>query len=251
MNDFDDGSDNSIFGEGWRDPTDDGRRMFAYILLGAALLGSPFLAGFGLYAVVKALQSARFVPNGVFGIVAIVVGLGLLAGLVSFFVEESKHWDLKHITADRVVAGLFLFGIVLVAIGLRVGAGAGQDGVFSIWPFAVSLAGVAVLAVTFLVGLVLAFWPALVIRTRELGGTLVLDRYVLDDKAMVCRVEDIVDGDPWTPIVKLKTANGRELTLVAYQSAYRVAEPGMFGKAQVKGERLIRFSCSGRRFAAH
>jgi hypothetical protein len=221
-------------------------RLIAYIWRGVGLIGGALLAGSGSSWVYNSISGAEFDAGSlVVGLIFVVVGLGLFAWRLQFFLREFKHWNLRQLTAERVVAGMFLLGIGLVVIGIRMSLPT-MPLLMANPAYFVPFLGLGLICLATLIGLIFAFAPTIASRTRILKAAVVMDRYVLDDRAMVRHFEEISGDERWTQIVKLRTAAGRELTLVAKNGSFEFASPGAQGNATVKGDRLVRFTKAGR-----
>lgn len=233
--------DEELFNDGWREPGDDCRRLEYYVL---AFLALPLFAGFigfGLWLLLKPACACNDAFRIGFGAFAALFGLLMLAGDVAFFVKEAARWDLRHLTADRVVAGMFLFGFALLLAGFEMGRGYGHADGKLLGSGIFLLAGAAVLVLSLFVGLACAFWPRLAVRTKTVQVASVETRYALDRALMEHEEHPCPSVDGWTPCVRLRTETGRSLTLRCNDAAYRLAKPGSPGVARVRGEVLEEF----------
>ena len=228
-----------LFGEGWREPGDDCERLMYLLIMG---LGFPMGA---LFALAPLLEEIRRPSRAHAGLLALgaPVGLALLVGTAVFFRREVRHWDLRRLTAERVVAGGFVLGFALMLLGLRFPGMAAHSGARGgatsyLAMFGLMGVGVLVLFLSLAAGLVFAYAPALA-RSRTFVATAE-GRYAVDDKLgewpdHPCPVEDGLRA-----IVVLVAAEGRR-ALPADPGAYALADPGRRGRATVRRGRLLRF----------
>jgi hypothetical protein len=237
-----------LFNDSWRDPGDDCERTVFYILFAVGIAAGLAMFGHGLYGLfAESRQSLRL-----WSLFEATLGVLLGGGGIAVFVRESKHWDLRHLTADRVIAGGFLFGFALMLLGLQIGAHSGRAGshvqlhssedmegavLAAGW-----LIGAGALDLTFclVVGLAFAYAPNLQIRHR-LARTRIERRYALDDKLNQIDEHPCPREDGFTPVVTLRLRDGRMRTLVCSESAYEMAKTGWTGTAVVRGKKLEAF----------
>ncbi len=229
-----------LFNDGWRDPTDSAERMMVLVLMAIGTLGGGGLAG---YAV--ALLSHRVKDDSVKGpgtaLFFLVMGAGIFMGCVAFFWKEKKHWDLKHLTAERVVAGIFVLGFAFFMLGFEfIGA---QHGIHENPLPAAALtwvAGATVCLFGLIVGLLCAGWDAFKDRPKRLRAT-VTKRYAVN--AALDEIEDA--GSPeqngWTPVVELRTSDGQCLRVRPVDWVYGVCEPGTTGVFTLRGRHAVAF----------
>lgn len=237
-----------IFTDGWRDPGDDCERLICYIVFAVGTLAGIAFLGHGLYELFReSRQSLR-----VLGLCEAVFG-GFLGGSgIALFAHESKYWDLRHLTAERVVSGGFLFGFALVFMGLQIGSHTGRTGsqiqTHSAHQFEGQMiaagwligAGALDLTLFLVLGLAFAYAPNLQIR-RRLAQTRIERRYAVDDKFNEIDEHPCPREDGFTPVITLRLRDGRTRTLVCAESAYEMAKTGWTGTAVVRGKRLERF----------
>jgi hypothetical protein len=169
-----------------------------------------------------------------------------------FFVKESKHWDLRHQTAERLVTGGFLFGFALMLLGFQVGTHTGRAGQHAphqtAHEYEGSLAaagwlvgaGAADLTLFLLVGLMFAYAPQMRVR-RRLARTRVERRYAVDDKLNEIDDHPCPRVDGFKPVVVLRMRDGRTRTMVCNESAYELLRVGREGTAVIRGNQLERF----------
>lgn len=237
-----------LFHDGWRDPGDDCERAVYYIMFAIGLFMGLAFFGHGIYSLfTEAHQGAR-----IFGLIEASLG-GLFSGFgIHAFVKESKHWDLRHLTAERVVAGGFLFGFGLILMGLQIASRTGAagshvhthstqefQGVFLISGGLIA-GGVVDVTLFLLIGLAIAYAPACQIRHR-LARVRIERRYAIDDKLNQIEEHPCPREDGFTPVITLRLRDGRTKTLVCAESAYEVAKTGWTGTAVIRGKRLERF----------
>jgi hypothetical protein len=242
--------DNDILHECWRDPGDDTERLGIYIggVLSLLLSLSVNVLGLGLivapgFVLPRLEHSAPWLTRG-WCIPLILLGGGVSAVIMLFFVHESRHWDLRKITADKVVAGSLLAGLVLFFVGLRVSMGRSVhvEDMRTQWliGLAVTIIGAVLLLVSFVAGLCFAAAEALHMRPRKLE-VLIDRRYGLD----VNLVEHENEASAWerglTPMIACRTKDGSKLVVSADPDAYDLADPGAIGMAELRGKTLISF----------
>ncbi len=237
-----------IFTDGWRDPSDDCERLVCYILFAVGMIAGLAMFGHGLYELLSETgQGPRL-----WGLFEAIFGGLLGGGGIALFVHESKHWDLRHLTAERVVAGGFLFGFALIFLGLQIASHSGRTGshiqthstqdmegalIAAGW-----LIGAGALNITLflVIGLAFAYAPNLQVR-RRLARTRIERRYAIDEKLNEIDEHPCPREDGFTPVVTLRLRDGRTRTLVCSETAYEMAKTGWTGTAVVRGKRLERF----------
>lgn len=232
-----------LFNDGWRDPSDDGRRMVYYVSWVLGFVGSAALSIFALRLLLRregaaiATEPGVGVENKFLPILFLVLGILFMTRIWVVAFPEFRRLRRQKIKADAFVAGSFLVGLVLIFLGMERTFWRGTNG------FGLSfliVAGIAVLAASLLMGLTLAFLPNLAIA-KTLQGAVVVSRYAVDKRLM--EIEDHPDpaGEECTPMVRLATADGRQLDLRASASTYDLASPGSRGTARIRGSRLESF----------
>jgi hypothetical protein len=222
-----------IWSEDWREPGDDCERLAVYTLTALGGVAGLWMMGSGVWGLMCPAEThAR--EWFAFNLVAIAVGLAMAVGGYGVLRAESRHWNLRGLTADRMVAGLFLFGFALMVIGVEMEH-----------PVAIAAmlgAGVVVLGIALVVGLLCAFAPRLFVRRYRLPQAYVVERFALDDKLQAIPDAPLPFEPSWTPCVRLRTAEGELTTLRATPTAYEFALPGCLGDAQVRGYRVRQFT---------
>jgi len=234
----------------YREPGDDCTRMKDSIVAGWMFVGA---VGFLLFSARLLLNldtiGLRYVPLTAKGwIVLVGVGtllLGLfLLGMSAWFIQkEIPHWSARAMTADRFLAGVFIFGLALIFASMEIFVHSHH---FEAIILTIELAGVILGASLCLgvlgVGLLYAFAERFKERPRTMAALRVERRYGLDDNLVVHEDYCTPHMDGMEGIVVVKTREGRRLVLQASESAYEFAEPGKTGAAVIRGKRLDRFS---------
>lgn len=245
-----------LFCDGWRDPGDDSRRAMFYIFMVFGLVGGLALAVYGFwgllhaksFAVEMAGEHASRQLGAVAGSCMIAIGSLIAVACGAFLLKESKRWDLRHMTMERFVAGGFLVGFGLFALGFETMQASGHahtsghDSPGSeMMPMVVCFAAGAIDLVFFLlVGLICAYLPKL--RRRRLFGAVTVDtRMAIDEKLNYIEDHPCPWEDGLEPVVRLKLKDGSRLWLRPTPAAYDFASIGTFGVATVKGNVLERF----------
>jgi hypothetical protein len=167
-------------------------------------------------------------------------------GIAFVFAKEAKHWDLKRVSADKVVAGGFMLGIAVGYLGLRMGAGGRYDPQGNVMERALMLfggagIGAAICLVSLTIGLIYAFREALQERPRKIGQLMVDRRYGLDANLAQHENHPCPWEDGIKAVVICRTADGKRLKLWAGENAYDLADPGKVGSAVTKGSKLQEF----------
>lgn len=224
----------NLFSDGWRDPTDDVERAGNYLLAATGFFTGPLMVWFGVTMFSPCSPCGNDPSVQVFsvvmGILGIAMGIAFPIGAYLFFRSESKHWNLKKMTADRFVAGGMLAGLGLVWIGFQGGDAGGL--------VALTILGAIVFLLFLAIGLVCAYWPA---KTRVLRNVLVVQRYALDDKLQEHSEAVAPSADGWTPVIEVKNIDGKVSRFPAREAAYETAEVGTEGDACVQSGRLVNF----------
>jgi hypothetical protein len=169
------------------------------------------------------------------GLIFTAVGALMTGGGVWLFVKESKTWDLRNLTAERVVSGGLLFEFALMMIWVRFTEEGGLIGTT-----AMVAAGTVDVTFFLALGLAFAYAPALRVR-RRLAGVWVERRYALDDKLNEIDGHPCPQEDGFTPVVTLRMRDERTRTMVCAESAYEILDVGRRRTAVVRGKRLERF----------
>ena len=102
----------NLFGEGWRDPSEDVQRLTVYILLAIGGAFGVVAFGYGIYEV--------FAQGVHLAIIAalIVAGPAVAYPCLQFLWKESKHWEMGFVDAEQVVTCGFLFGFAVLFLGV-------------------------------------------------------------------------------------------------------------------------------------
>ncbi|MEA2553487.1 MAG: hypothetical protein QOJ65_1663 [Fimbriimonadaceae bacterium] len=208
-------------------------------MMAVGFVAGPFLLWFSYDALFGQHLNGRLALDMVFGVLALAMGLVMPIGAFLFFRKEVKHWRLKKMTADRVVAGGMLTGIGLAWIAFEYGSqsyGAHGEGLGLLAMF---LLGGAIFALFLAVGLVYAFWPK---PTRTWRNVAIVTRYALDDKLLEIPDASGPFEDGWVPVVIVKTSRGEQRKMPASETAYEMAYRGAVGTAWVRERKLVRFT---------
>lgn len=237
-----------LFSDGWRDPGDDCARLGYYIVMALGFVAGPLMVWFGLYMLSGcsfcADDNAARITGIVFGVLGLCMGVAFPVGSFFFFKKEVKYWNLKKMTADRVVAGGMLFGVALMWLGLRIassgGFGQSDKGGSLLAMGALFLLGIAVFVLFLLIGLVYAFLPRFA-RTKILRNVRIADRFALDEMLEEREAIAAPSEEGWTAMITLTTQKGESLRLPATDTAFEMAYPNAFGVAEVRSGRLIGF----------
>lgn len=233
--------------EGWREPGDDASRLAAYILMAlGAILG---LVG-AIYFGIGAADPVRF--NGTEDQhvdPVLLVFFAIISGVVAvlciyFLAKESRHWNLKNLNAERVIAGLFLLSISVGVISvwmLQSGASEAAIGVFIVWALAGGLFLVALISGLVVVGLQFSSK-----RPRNLGKGRIVAKYALDDKLQRIDNHPCPIEDGLTAMVEVEFIAGGRKTFQANANAYELAKSGSVGMAFGCGNQLKSFQAGVR-----
>jgi hypothetical protein len=222
-----------LFGDGWRDPGDDCERLSVYLMMGSAIVAGLWMTGYGLYDLCQPLPADAIASPRWISVLAIGIGVALSVGGGIFLRSESRHWNLRGLNAERIVAGLFLTGFAVLLLALEL-----EHPIAMVAGFGL---GLGVLGIALVVGLVCAFAPGWFVPRYRLERAYVVTRFALDDKHL-----EIPDAPPpfepsWTPCVRLRDEEGHLTTLSATSTAYELAQPGFIGDAEIRGRRIRRF----------
>ena len=235
---------NELFNDGWRDPGDDAHRMVYYVRWTLGFFGGLALCLYSLDLMMRRqgveIQTAPDyqTSNRLLPYLMLPLGLLLMAWMGMRIYPELMRLKGQKVSAESLVAGGFVLGLVLVALGVErlvwsiAGSSRGESLV---------MAGGTVLVVTISAGVFFAVRPRLRSRPKTLSGATILSRYAIDKKLM--EIEDHPDpfGEECVAMVRLRTAEGAELNLRANPAAYEMASPGVRGEARVAGKRLLAF----------
>jgi hypothetical protein len=234
-----------VFSEGYREPGDDTVRLAYYVLLAAGFCG----CGVGLVLEIYDYALTKHGLNG--KLVGLDIALSLLCCLICgfvppFFIKEAKHWDLKKLSADKVVAGGFLLGIALAYLGLRMGFGTrvepnGELAERGLIALGGAGLGIAICLLSLVVGLIYAFGEKLHERPRKIKLLVIDRRYGLDANLVEHENHPCPREDGMTAMVICTAADGKKMRLVAGENAYDLADPGKKGSAVTRGSRLQEF----------
>jgi len=230
-----------LFDDGWRDPGDDFERAGVYFYMALGFIFGPLMLwlSYTMFFGQRVANSVHIVDI-VLGILALATGIAVPIGCFLFFRHEAKYWQLKKMTADRVVAGGMLTGLGVFFVALEFmsrGTTAGGNSIYGL--LAMFLLGAVIFLLFLLIGLVYAFWPK---PTRVWKNVAIISRYVLDDKLQ--EIPDAVGpfDEGWVPVIVLKTSEGEQRKLRASEDAYEMAYQGAVGTASVKERRMVKFS---------
>jgi hypothetical protein len=162
---------------------------------------------------------------------------------VIYFRKEMPYWSAKGMTADRLLAGIIVFGIAMVWAMAELFVHSHSHNVLtlSICLFGV-LTGFASCLGAFGIGLCYAFAEWFSERSRTLASVRVERRYGLDVNLVPHEDYGTPHMDGMEAIVICKMRDGTRLHLNASANAYYLAEPGKTGTAVVRGTHLDRFS---------
>ncbi len=239
-----------LFTDGWRDPGDDCARLGYYIVMALCFVMGPLMVWFGIFMFrggPEPTNDTRLRAFGIlFGLLGLATGTAMPIFAYFFFKKESKYWNLKKMTADRVVAGGMLFGIAVMWIGLRVAAqgntaGTPHDPRAALLAMgALFLLGIAIFIIFLLIGLVYALLPRFG-RTKILRNVRVVDRFALDEMLEEREAIASPSQEGWTAVITLTTQKGENLRLHANDNAFEMAYPNALGVAEIRAGRLIGF----------
>lgn len=232
--------DRDLFTDGWRELGDDTERLAGYILLALGGIAGVALAAYGVALWVNPRLCGCERPSPHTSVAAlctlfIVVGLLMAGGVVAFFRQERRHWDLRGLNAERIVAGGFLFGFALLFIAFQMGQSSQGDA----RPFLIAAGlGVSDLVLFLAIGLAFAYAPRLRPK-RRLRAVYVMRRYALDDKLNELDDPASPYADGLCPLVVLRNPDGTCQTYHPTPAVWDLAEPGTGATAIVKGKELI------------
>jgi hypothetical protein len=232
--------------EGWREPSDDAARLAVYILAVLTFLGGMAgsvycgLLAFSAKRVEEELQRpASPADSYIFGTLSLSF-FAMTVGSIYFLVRESRHWNLRKLTAEKVVAGIFLFAVAIGIIAvwiLQSGSAMASAPVSAGLIFGAF--GIFLLALA--IGLAVAAYQALSSRPRRLGRGRVIARYALDDKLQRIDAHPCPTSDGLTPVVEVQFLEGEVVTFRASSAAYEFAKPGLVGVMFGARKRLSTF----------
>lgn len=221
-----------IFGDGWRDPSEDIQRLAVYIL---AAIGSAFgvvSTGYGLYEIVVRRADLSVT------LALALAGPALAYPCLKFLKRESRHWDFSYIDAEIVITSGFMLGFAFLFIGL-LGAELGVLAVFFL--FGCVAVGCAILLLSLIGGFICAYWHKLPGTKQVMRDILIEERYAVDDKLQKIPNHPSPHEDGYTPCVRVRTPNGHYVELTCTQAAYQLAKPGSRGTAQLIAYRMMAF----------
>lgn len=235
-----------LFSEGWRDPTDDGRRLAAYFTSAIGLVGSVAMILYGIWTLANTSNFLRSNPGVETGsanvLAAIFMAAGLVLGCISggFLIKEARSWKLSALTMDRLVAGCLLFSLAFLLLAFeRMEAAPTVKGGLSTSTVLFSIGG-GLLAASFLIGLFYAVRPRLQLA-RRFSGVTIQAKYAVDNRMVSIADHPCPWADGAEPIVELRLRDGSQLRLRPTISGYESCTVGTVGNATVKGWRLIAF----------
>lgn len=236
--------DEDLFPDGWREPSDDCERMAYYIVY--AFTGLICTAGVVIGLIGLMTIWAPHPLGSAWGLLC----LPLLIPVLVFFCREIKHWDMKHLSAERFVASGFCFGFGLMIVGamlLRGGPGrsvhvsSGHDYGALLKAFLIFEGlGFADLVLFLFIGLFIAYLPKMRLP-RRFPCVCVERRYALDDKGNEIENPACPFEDHLLPFIRLRCSDGRRFLVRPTLTSYDLAEPGHLGEAVVRGSVLEAF----------
>lgn len=222
----------NIFGEGWRDPSEDIQRLAIYIIasIGAAL--GVVATGYGLYEL-KVHQAELYIT------LVMLLG-GPIIGYPSFkfLKNESKLWQIGYIDAETVVTSGFMLGFAFLFIGV-LGSELGAVAVLFLMG-CVGL-GISLLFLSLILGFICAFWHKLPWAKTVWHDVLIEERYAMDKMAQKVPNHPAPNEDGFTPCVRVRTSKGEYYELTCTLEAYRMAKPGSKGLARLIKYRVMAF----------
>ncbi|HEY3781715.1 MAG TPA: hypothetical protein VGL56_11560 [Fimbriimonadaceae bacterium] len=234
-----------VFSEGYREPGDEVVRLSFYVLLAAALCGSAAAVFLELYSFVTTRHGLNGKSLGLdIAITLLCLLLSAFVGL--FFVKEAKYWDLKRLSADKVVAGGFMLGMAVVYLGFRLGGGPRYEGrgdlaERAVFGFGGVGVGIAICLLSLAVGLFFAFAEKFEERPKRINQLMIDRRYGLDANLMEHENHPCPWEDEMQAVVICRTLDGKRLKFFAGESAYDLADPGKIGAAVTRGWKLQEF----------
>ena len=240
-----------LFHDGWREPSDDLFRTMYFISWALGFLGGIGLFIYSLGAIFgRSDVQVETSPGEHSAIPGLPIFFLILSELLMLrtglkLYPEIKRLRSSKMKADAVVAGAFLTGFALILLGMEDMAWSrrtlhSNSFGWATWASILIICGVAVLLITLVVGLVIAFAPN-VHFTRTLANVIVESRYGIDKKLMEIYDHPNPVEEECVPMVRLKAPDGKVLLLRAGAVAYDLAAPGMRGTAQIAGSRLKSF----------
>lgn len=225
--------------EGWREPGDEASRLAVYIL--AVIGGLAGVAG-AVFLGISAINPNRFFPTAsdsldswrsmVLAVFALLCA-ALSIWCIVFLAKESRHWNLRGLTAERIVAGIFLLAVSVGIIAVWLMQGAGGEAVPASAIFLTLAVGLFLIAL--LVGFCVAGYQAFSARPRNLGSARILAKYAVDDNLQRIPDHPCPSEDGFTAIVELEFLTGELATFRAKPAAYDLARVNSVG--QVIGAR--------------
>jgi hypothetical protein len=244
--------DQDLFPDGWREPGDDTQRLSIYIMMGFGLLVFAFLVVLGALQLIRPdiaqqmLGRTSTSRNWVQGLVELVAGGIGSTGIVIFFAHETRTWNLKKLSADRVIAGGFLTGMALFLIGARLGLQTHSYASDTAGLRAIALMGGVglggtVCLLSFFAGLAFAIAEKIQDRPHKFGQVMIERRYGLDDRLMEYEDHPSPYEDGLKPVVVCRTKDGRRMMFSTSPDAYDLATPGKIGSAVIHAKHLDQF----------
>ncbi len=222
----------NIFGEGWRDPSEDIQRLAIYIVASVGSALGVVAAGYGLYEL-RAQQTEIYITLAMlFG------GLLLAYPSIKFLKGESRLWEFGYIDAEQVVTSGFMLGFAFLFIG-ALGA---EIGAIAIVFMTVSVGlGLALLLLSLILGFICAHWHKLPWAKTVWHDVLIEERYAMDKMAQKIPNHPSPSEDGFTPCVRVRTSKGEYYELTCTHEAYRMAKPGSKGLARLIKYRVMAF----------
>jgi len=237
-----------IFNDGWREPSDDMRRMVYYVAWVLGLIGGLALAFYSLRLLIYPRAGT---PDPELGdasaspwMAILYLALGVLTAVRSGMrlYPEIRRATKRKMTADAFVAGGILVGIALMVLGFeRVPLVTTERAGAAAFLF---ILGIIVLAGSFLAGVGIVVWPKISKLPKTVSDAYVEGRYAIDQRLMEIDDHPNPVEEDCIPMVRLRTSEGRVLNLRAGAVAYDMAEPGKRGTARIAGNRLRSFQPS-------
>lgn len=222
----------NIFGDGYRDPSEDIQRLTVYILV--SIVGSFGLVSFG-YGLYEVFAQGVALPV----IAALnIAGPALAYPCFNFLKAESRHWNFGYLDAESVITGGFMLGFAVLFLGV-LGAELGAVAVMFL-VICVGL-GASILLLSLIGGLICAYWHKLPFSKNVMRDITIEDRYAMDDKMMVIPNHPSPHEEGLTACVRIRTAQGQHYELVCTREAYEAAKPGRKGHAKLINYRMLAF----------
>lgn len=236
-----------LFVDGWRDPTDGGRRGMYYLLFVFGVMAGFACLTFSIQSFAKpeilggrTIEADRFLSSIFLG-----VGLGLSFGSLAFLRSEWKRVGRGGWTAETIVFGGFATSVALLVLsGKTLEASPAHTKNPLPATFVLFITSAAVFVLSLAVGLICAYWPKLTARKQRYNA-VIDQRFGIDDVQNWIENPECPEADRLIPVVRIRLSDGETLTFRCDNSTYDLADPGSFGVATVVGKRLLTFSRKG------